>query len=250
MIKLEEAVPDQRANLFYTQGMVQGKTCLIVIDTGSCTNVASAGWVSKLGLQVEQHPKPYALHWLSPQGAVHIHKQVRVPLTLGDYTDEIMCDVVPMEATHLILGRPWQYDLRAKYDGYTNECIIQQQGKEYKLLPMSPVEVQQARLMFIKKPKGKRSLFMWSNRVISVEATAKDSRSNLLQQGGNDRNPRAIKRVPKKSTPNQSIGEGTKPKGDGNKYRESKRGRAASNKPALKRRPAKNALRPSAFMPA
>ena len=65
MVKQDEAVPNQRANLFHIQGMVQGKTCLIVIDTGSCTNVASIGWVSKLGLQVEQHPKPYALHWLS-----------------------------------------------------------------------------------------------------------------------------------------------------------------------------------------
>ena len=64
---------------------------------------------------------------------------------------------------------------------------------------MSPVEVQQARLMFIKKPKGKRSLFMWSNRVISMEATDKDSRSNHLQHGGNDRNPRAIMRAPKES---------------------------------------------------
>ena len=106
MVKKDEAVPNQRANLFNIQGMVQGKTYLIVIDTDSCTNVASAGWVSKLGLQVEQHPRPYVLHWLSPQGAVHVHKQVRVPLSIGDYTDEIVCDVVPMEATHLILGRP------------------------------------------------------------------------------------------------------------------------------------------------
>ena len=111
-----------------------------------------------------------------------MHKQVRVPLTLGDYTDEIMCDVVPMEATHLILGRPWQYDLRAKYDGYTNEYTIQHGGKVYKLLSMSPDEVQQARLKFIKKSKGNRSLFLWTSK-----ARDKDSRSNLLQQGGNDK---------------------------------------------------------------
>ena len=75
MVNQDEAVPNQRTNLFHIQGMVQGKTCLIVIDTGSCTNVASADWVSKLGLQVEQHPRPYALHWLSPQRAVHVHNR-------------------------------------------------------------------------------------------------------------------------------------------------------------------------------
>ena len=68
--KDEAAIPDQRNNLFHIQGMVQGKTCMIVIDSDSCTNIASAGWVAKMGLQVEQHPNPYALHWLSPQGAV------------------------------------------------------------------------------------------------------------------------------------------------------------------------------------
>ena len=45
MVNQDEAVPNQRTNLFHIQGMVQGKTCLIMLDTGSCTNVASASWV-------------------------------------------------------------------------------------------------------------------------------------------------------------------------------------------------------------
>src|SRR5262249_46125473 len=122
------------------------------------------------------HPKPYTLHWLSLQGAVHVHKQVCILLTLGDYTNEIMCDVVSIKATHLILGRLCQYDPRAKYDGYTNEYTIQHGDKVYKPFFMSPDEVQQARLKFIKKFKGNRSLFLWSSKVRD-----KDSRSNLLQ---------------------------------------------------------------------
>ena len=58
----EPVILDQRTNLFYVQCMVQGKTCLTVIDIGSCANVVFAGLVVKLGLQVEQHLKPYALH--------------------------------------------------------------------------------------------------------------------------------------------------------------------------------------------
>ena len=103
----EPMIPYQRTNLFYVQYMVQGKTCLTVIDTSNCANVVSAGLVAKLGLQVEQHPKPYALHWISHQGVVHVHKQVRLPISCGDYTDEVMCDVVLMDATQLIMWRPW-----------------------------------------------------------------------------------------------------------------------------------------------
>jgi len=28
----------------------------------------------------------------------------------GSYKDEVLCDVVPMEVTHVLLGRPWQFD--------------------------------------------------------------------------------------------------------------------------------------------
>ena len=61
-----------------------------------------------------------------------------------------------------------------------------------------------------------------------MEATDKDSRSNLLQHGGNDRNPRAIMRVPKESKPNQAKDDGTGSKRDGNKCRGGKGERAAS----------------------
>ena len=139
-----------------------------------------------------------------------------------------MCDVVLMEATHLIVGRPWQYDLRAKYDGYTNEYTIQQQCKVYKLLPMSPIEVQQTRFICIKKPKGKKSLFMWSSKVED-----KDSRSNLLQQGGNDMIPRVKIRASKKPKPIRAQEGSTGSKRGRNKRRGDKGRSSASFKPAL-----------------
>ena len=66
---------------------------------------------------------------------------MRLPISCGDYIDEVVCDVVPMDTTHIILGRPWQYDHRVSFDGFRNEYTIQHQGKVYKLLPMSPEEV-------------------------------------------------------------------------------------------------------------
>ena len=106
VLKQENVVPNQQTNLFYIHSLVQGKTCLTVIDSCSCANVIYAGLVSNLGLQVKQHPRPYALQWLNHQGVVHVHKHVQVPISIGDYTNELLCDVVPMNATHLILGRP------------------------------------------------------------------------------------------------------------------------------------------------
>ncbi|XP_024014967.1 uncharacterized protein LOC112088864 [Eutrema salsugineum] len=91
----------QRQNLFHTRCHVQGKVCNLIIDGGSCTNVASEYMVNKLGLTVRKHPKPYNLHWLNDKGEMRVNSQVSVSLTLGKYEDEILCDVLPMEASHI-----------------------------------------------------------------------------------------------------------------------------------------------------
>ncbi|RDX95789.1 hypothetical protein CR513_21641, partial [Mucuna pruriens] len=48
---------------------------------------------------------------------------VKVSFTIGKYEDKVLCDVVPMEATHLLLGRPWQYDRKVIHDGVTNKIF-------------------------------------------------------------------------------------------------------------------------------
>jgi len=35
-----------------------------------------------------------------------VNKQVLITFSIGKYEDEVLCDVVPMEATHILLERP------------------------------------------------------------------------------------------------------------------------------------------------
>ena len=78
----------------------------MIINDGSCTNVANALLVEKLQLQTLKHPRPYKLQWLNDSGEVRVQKQVLVSFSIGKYHDEILCDVVPMYASHILLGRP------------------------------------------------------------------------------------------------------------------------------------------------
>ncbi|XP_074314188.1 uncharacterized protein LOC141649395 [Silene latifolia] len=94
--------------------------------------------VSKLGLVTTPHPKPYALHWLDNGNKVKVTKQVEVALTMGSYVDKILCDVVPMDACHVLLGRPWQFDRNVIHRGRSNEYGLVDKGKKLVLKPMAP----------------------------------------------------------------------------------------------------------------
>ena len=53
----------------------------------------------------------------------YIHRCL-VSFTIGKhYNDEIWCEVVLMDACHLLLKRTWQYDRKVIYDSFKNIYI-------------------------------------------------------------------------------------------------------------------------------
>jgi hypothetical protein len=59
------------------------------------------------------------------------------------YCDYADCDVVPMEACSLLLGRPWEYDTDARHHGRSNKYTFRYKDKNITLLPLTPVEIVQ-----------------------------------------------------------------------------------------------------------
>ncbi|XP_042448964.1 uncharacterized protein LOC122033874 [Zingiber officinale] len=128
----------QRENIFYTRCHVKDRVCGLIIDGGSCVNVESKLMVDKLGLPTLKHPKPYKLQWLNDSGEMKVTKQVLISFTIGRYTDDVLCDVVPMQASHLLLGRPWQLDRQTTHDGYKNRYSFSKDGRNITLAPLTP----------------------------------------------------------------------------------------------------------------
>lgn len=148
---VKEDETNQRENLFHTRCFVNKKVCSVIIDGGSCTNVASVEMVGKLSLPTLRHPQPYRLQWLNDSAEVRVTKQVLVSFSIGKYVDEVLCDVVPMQACHLLLGRPWQYDRRVVHDGYKNKYSFMLREEPIVLLPLSPKNVLEDHLKKKKK---------------------------------------------------------------------------------------------------
>ena len=66
-------------------------------------------------------------------------KQALVSYSIGGFEDERWCDVLPMDACHLLLGRPWQFDHNSEYKGKSNEYLVTtRDGRKVKLIPLPP----------------------------------------------------------------------------------------------------------------
>jgi len=172
----KEEESNQRETLFYTRCLVQGNVCSLIIDGGSCTNAASTRLVSKLELETKPRPRSYKLQWLNENVEMLVDKQVDVCFKIGKYEDVVLCDVVPMEASHLFLGIPWQFDRSVLHDGRTNKYSFMHFGQKISLAPLSPSEVREDQ----KKMKEKYEL---EKRKKETEKS-KEKKESLLEKKG------------------------------------------------------------------
>ena len=95
---------DQRCHIFHTKAGINGRFVEVIVDGGSCHNLASEGVCSKLQLVKMKHPRPYKVQWLSDSGTIQVEHTVQVSFKISTYEDTLECDVVPMSVCHLLLG--------------------------------------------------------------------------------------------------------------------------------------------------
>jgi len=57
--QMENAEQNQRHTLFQTKCVIKECSCHMIIDGGSCNNLASSDLVEKLALSTKPHPHPY-----------------------------------------------------------------------------------------------------------------------------------------------------------------------------------------------
>ncbi|KAK1602552.1 hypothetical protein QYE76_037401 [Lolium multiflorum] len=136
-----QAMEDQRCNIFQTRAGIGGKSIKVIIDGGSCHNLASTELCEKLNLPLRKHPHPYHVQWLSDKGNVKIQHTVTINFKIGPYEETVECDVVPMTVCHMLLGRPWQFDKKAIHDGYSNAYTFKVKDKKFELRPMTPSQI-------------------------------------------------------------------------------------------------------------
>ena len=76
-----------------------------MIGGGSSINVVSKDAIKLLKLKVEPRPNPFKVAWVNDH-TLHVAQRCLVYIQMGDYKDGIYCDVLPMDVSHVLLGRP------------------------------------------------------------------------------------------------------------------------------------------------
>src|SRR5262249_10205409 len=125
--------------LFRTRCTIDGRVFDLIVDSGSCENIIGREVVKQLGLPIEKHPSPYTIGWIKAAEKIGMTERCRVPFSIGKYHDDVYCDIVDMDACHLLFGRPWQSDVNAEHAGKENVYWLEKGGVNYTLLPLKVI---------------------------------------------------------------------------------------------------------------
>ncbi|GJX52022.1 gag-pol polyprotein [Tanacetum coccineum] len=146
---------EQREHIFLSRCTIKGNEYFIQKRYGRCTNVASTTLINKLDIPTSLHLNPYNLKWLNHGTNLKVTKQALLSFYIGKpYQDQVLCDVIHMEACHILLGRPCQYDRQAMHD-------VEDDEQAEKILFMTETRMEKA----INKGKTIYILFLTENRL-------------------------------------------------------------------------------------
>ena len=89
-----------------------------------------------------------------------VTKQCLIEFKIGGYRDEILCDVIPMDVCHVLLGRPWNFDNNVIHDGRRNTYTLEKNSRTHMLLPIEEKKV---------KEEANKSILLMSGKEILSE---------------------------------------------------------------------------------
>eukprot|EP00253_Pinus_taeda_P001830 PITA_01830 len=136
--KEEPKDPEEEERLFHSQMWVKGSPLQFIIDSGSQENLISAEVVKRLGLPTTAYPQSYTIGWLHQGRDLRMSQHCRLPYNIKPFTNEVLCDITPLEVCDVLLGQPYLWKRHVVYESRPRAVIITLGNKLYKIPEVAP----------------------------------------------------------------------------------------------------------------
>ena len=118
--------------LFHINIYVKNTKIDSLFDSGSQDNLIATDLVSKLGLEVHDHPSPYPLGWVNKDAKIKVMKQCKIKYSISaNFINEVEWDVVPLDVCGVVFGFPYMYMMDAIFICIANQYRLIKDGKSY-----------------------------------------------------------------------------------------------------------------------
>jgi hypothetical protein len=114
---------------------------------------------------------PYKVSWIQKGHQVNATKQCLFEFKIEGYKDKILCDVIPMDVCHLLLGILWKYERNVIHDGRKNMYTLEKNGRMHMLLLIKDKEV---------KPEVSNTVLLMSGKELLKEVKKKEFTQFIL----------------------------------------------------------------------
>ena len=117
---------------------VKGSPVKFIVKNGSQKNLISVDVMKRLGLSTTAHPHPYTIGWLHQGRDLHVSRQCRLPYSIKPFTDEVLCDVAPIDVSDVLLGQPYLWKRHVVYESRPHAVIVTLGNKLYRIPEVPP----------------------------------------------------------------------------------------------------------------
>ena len=136
--KNEPEDPKEEECLFHSQMWVKGSPLQFIVDSGNQKNLISAEVVKRLGLLTIAHPQPYTIRWLHQGWDLCVSQQCHLPYNIKPFTDEVLCDISPLEVCDVLLGQPYLWKRHVVYESRSRAVIVTLGNRLYRIPEVAP----------------------------------------------------------------------------------------------------------------
>ena len=117
---------------------VKGSLLQFIVNNGSQKNLILVEVMKRLGFPTTAHPQSYTIRWLHQGQDLHVSQQCRLPYIIKPFTDEVLCDIAPIDVCDVLLGQPYLWKQHGLYESWPRGIIITLGNNLYRIPEVPP----------------------------------------------------------------------------------------------------------------